>query len=245
MKRAAILIEASAVPGQKFLPGAVKDLNIMKDWLTRNEGGAWEPSEIQTLSNPKWSDLLPRLNLCKTVDYFFLAFSGHGDHLKVGSSSVSRIMLTATDLIEVTKLNVGFNKGVFLFDSCREVVTMMSLATESIETRVKKFASATPRATFRKLYDEQIASAAPGVISMYSCAQGSVAGENADGGYFTAGLIGAGNAWALAKTPAGVLSLDKAFGQAVENVHVLDSTQNPVMEGSIRRSIFYPFAVRA
>lgn len=57
MNRKALLIEAGKARGQQALPGPAIDVDRLRTWFLSNDGGAWEGSEINTLSNPSSSDV--------------------------------------------------------------------------------------------------------------------------------------------------------------------------------------------
>lgn len=77
MKRMAIIIEASQVPKLNDLNGARKDAKNWNNYLLSDVGGAWSYSEILVLHTPLMSELLDAISCC-SVDYLFVAFSGHG-----------------------------------------------------------------------------------------------------------------------------------------------------------------------
>lgn len=77
MKRKAIIIESSQVDGLDDLNGARKDARNWKNFLLSNLGGAWSSFDIVVLNTPLMSDVLSAISE-SSVDYLFVAFSGHG-----------------------------------------------------------------------------------------------------------------------------------------------------------------------
>src|SRR4051794_12363144 len=82
MKRLALLIEASEVPGETKLDGAAADVVSYAEWLGMRSGGQWYDSEIVALNTPRVSEVKKALTAIGKVDYAFVAFSGHGYHSK-------------------------------------------------------------------------------------------------------------------------------------------------------------------
>ena len=77
MSRKAIIIESSQVEGLDDLNGARKDAKNWNNFLLSNLGGAWSSRDIVVLNTPLMSDVLSAISE-SSVDYLFVAFSGHG-----------------------------------------------------------------------------------------------------------------------------------------------------------------------
>lgn len=77
MKRKAIVIEASQVPKLNDLNGARKDAKNWNNFLLSDLGGVWSSHDIVVLNTPLMSDVLSAISE-SSVDYLFVAFSGHG-----------------------------------------------------------------------------------------------------------------------------------------------------------------------
>lgn len=77
MNRKAIIIESSQVEGLDDLNGARKDAENWNNFLLSNLGGAWSSRDIVVLNTPLMSDVLSHISE-SSVDYLFVAFSGHG-----------------------------------------------------------------------------------------------------------------------------------------------------------------------
>lgn len=77
MKRRAIIIEASDVPGEDNIKGALKDSVNWRKFLNIDLGGDWSDDEIITLHTPTKAEFLKVISETPS-DYLFVTFSGHG-----------------------------------------------------------------------------------------------------------------------------------------------------------------------
>ena len=152
MKRRAILIEASAAPGQDFLPGAALDVDTLKAWLSSNPGGAWEEDEIKVLRNPNISLVKANLILARSCDFAFITFSGHGSHPRGGDFDETEILVN-DGILRASDLNCGAPRCSIVIDACRYVGP--EIITESFKrgVGVVKYSRDRTREAHREMFE--------------------------------------------------------------------------------------------
>lgn len=240
MKRKAFLIEASRVSGLDDLPGARVDIESWRSFLSSPMGGAWENNEIAVLNTPSRVVLQALLDGCRDNEYLFIAFSGHGYHLKGQNIDETRICLRDKDEVSVRSLNNGVPKITLVVDSCRQVQILeekeiMMFAEDALRKRMV----GADREAYRKRFNDQIKLAPAGIEILYSCDLDEAANETRKGGAFTQAMLRVGEDF---NEKERVLTVDQAFSKARTFVSIKYPQQHPVFEGG-RRLTHYPFAV--
>lgn len=241
--RAALLIEASKVPSERELPGAVVDVVNFRRFLESQIGGAWEKDEILELHNPVVSELRAALSTVKTRDYSFIAFSGHGEHLRGKELDESVVLLSDRIEVPVRELNSGSQRCTVVIDSCRG----LRILDEQVGRSLIKLASGdnASRARHRELFDQQLDFSEAGAIYLYSCSVDESAQETVNGGgVFTASLIQAGEEFYNRPPVRSVLTVDTAFLSAFSLANSKYPQQHPQFQPG-RRLRYFPFAVKA
>jgi len=243
MKRRAILIEASAAPGQDLLPGAALDVDTLKAWLSSNPGGAWEEDEIKVLRNPNISLVKANLILARSCDFAFITFSGHGSHPRGGDFDETEILVN-DGILRASDLNCGAPRCSIVIDACRYVGP--EIITESFKrgVGVVKYSRDRTREAHREMFELEVNSSDKGAIFMFSCDINEFAGESSlTGGYFTKYLVESGNAWYEKNSGRGVLNTQMAFLTTSLGVTQRVPQQHPKYEAG-RRMRHFPFSVR-
>lgn len=244
--RQAILIESSILASHPTLAGARADAANLGSFLLEDHAGAWEQDEIALLHNPSVADVRSVLREAATKDYVFLAFSGHGYHVRGRSLEEDRICLGSTEEMAVSELNPGTARFTCLIDTCRKV----EAAPLVLEAR--KFANAAKALKYdyrwrcRQLFDDALSNSERGTISLFSCDLDEAAGETKEGGYFTSSLLDSANVWkdSLSGGLSSSLDLYSAFTRSVDAVHrTSHNQQHPQFQGG-RRLRYFPWAVR-
>jgi hypothetical protein len=246
MTRKAILIEASKTSSGD-LPGARADVNNFRRWLQTANGGAWELSEITVLSHPTTGALEVQLSEASKADYAFIAFSGHGEHVRGRLRDDTMIQINNSDDYSSRKLASGFRRGVIVVDSCRNVRVELSL-NESIKyARAKSFSEDwQKRRRHRAIFDARAEAAEEGVIFMFGCSLNQSANDFPNGGAFSFALIDQAESWIGRASSGNVLDTLQAFERAKQMVKDEGITnQVPEMDGAIRRRTHFPFGVVA
>ena len=191
MKRKALLIESSRLPGHPDLPGARVDIDNWKRFLLSLEGGAWELNEIDVLSHPTISGLEAKLAAEAATDYVFITFSGHGYYLKGKDIEDSILCLNAKDEIPVSRVNAGNPRSTLVVDTCRKVVLVKSAALTFMSANEALLNRALGnRDSYRKCFDDALQLGEKGIIRMFSCDLDEAAGESENtGGFYSSALV--------------------------------------------------------
>jgi hypothetical protein len=243
VKRKAILIQASSVKGHVDLPGARADQAKMNYWLQTSEGGAWDKDEITLLNSPSKVLLEGHLADGAKADYLFIAFSGHGEHVKDGYRDLTMVQINDYSQYSVQTMNKGAQRALIIADSCRHVRTELRMST-AMEGYAKKFAEDRQRPKHREMFDRHVMYADPGTIYAFGCSLNQAATDHPNGGAFTFSLVEAAEAWYRTARSPHVLTFDKVFETAKAAVQKIERTQVPCLEGSLRRNHFFPFSVQ-
>lgn len=185
MGRKAVLIEASAVPGQDPLPGAARDVDTLKSWLMSNPGGAWEEDEIEILRNPTVNLVRAHMVFARSTDYAFISFSGHGCHPNEGDFDDTEVALY-DGCLRVYELNCGAARCGVVIDACRYVGPESFVESYQRAVGGVKLARDRTWEAHRQMFDSAVAAADKGVVYLFSCDITEFAGESPlTGGYFT------------------------------------------------------------
>jgi len=241
VKRFALLIEASEVPGETKLPGAKADVEGYVAWLNTANGGHWRGDEIVRLHTPSVSDVRRALTLAGKVDYAFVVFSGHGYHAK--ELDLTKVCLRDGSM-GVRDLIPDSDRATMVVDACRNV--MPEIFSESIQLSLNqrmKYAKAMVRRDYRKDFETQVANAEKGYVFLHSCDLDESAGESARGGYFSRFLLEAGAEFAAHNTDGSKwYPMDAAFANAAAATTDRNRTQHPQFEPG-RRRVHFPWGV--
>ena len=242
MKRYALLIEASEVPGEGSLPGAVVDVKNHHRWLYSKSGGDWYNHEIVTLNTPRVAEVKKAIEIAGKLDYAFVAFSGHGYH----SQELDQTKVCLRDgRLSVRELLPDTNRCTCIIDACRNVLS--ELLFESYEVKAERsvgFAKAALQKNFRQEFEGLVAKAEKGPEFLYSCDLHESAGEAPQsGGYFSRFLVESGNTFATQNTDGSKwMSVKAAFTNAAEGTTARNRTQHPRFEPG-RRLVHFPYGV--
>jgi hypothetical protein len=246
MKRFAILIAAPKLKDHRPLPGTEVDVVKLREWLLSNQGGAWEPNEIKTFSNPTHAELKPYLAHQTSCDYAFTAFAGHGYMVKAeygGHDTV--VCLRDGEDLRVKALNPGNKRCTIVADCCRNLIVDIpsELIKEALTYRAKAFSEYDDRVRCRALFDSSVSGAEEGAVYLYSCDKNQTAADDDDdGGLFTFNLLKAAGEWVSRQPRNAVLRLDAAFATAKARTMAMEPQQHPEMP-PVRRLVHFPFAV--
>jgi hypothetical protein len=240
MKRRALLVEASRVNGLDDLPGARKDIDDWIHYLKSPLGGAWENDEIDVLRTPTKISLEISLAIASYCGYVFVAFSGHGRHVKGMAIDETRICIHGQEELAVNKLNCGAPRTTIVVDACREVQYLKEdLSAVFAMDELSKKMLYVDREKYRKFYDNAIQLAPKGVEYLYSCDLNEFAAETVHGGNFSQALMRCGENF---DKKGSVYTVYDAFVCAKIRVVEKIPQQHPVIESG-RRITHYPFAV--
>jgi len=257
MKRKAILIESSNVPGENDLPGARIDIENWVTFLKSDLGGAWSGSEITVLRKPFSKEVKEALDAASDA-YCFVAFSGHGRD----GSVVLNEHYTAFPIID---LKPKGERGTLIVDSCRGSQdaerfyfggsTVISVANEAIGESAALNASQGGITTFSRQnvvkksselnyhlfhWMNEMQNSSKGIVQMLSCAKGQAAGENPrSGGHYTSLLMKSADVWNRVYSGSKIHSTKDAHDYAAK---LLPAQQTPEYSPSYLK---FPFAVKA
>lgn len=243
MSRRAIIVEASKIKGCTELPGARADAARYFEFLRSEAGGAWQFDEIVMLSHPTKRALEAEITKAAAVDYSFIAFSGHGHHVRGQDIDETRVCINDTEEMAVNSLNPGNPRSIIIADACRNVTVQEPIRfAEDLREMAK--AAHLNRDRCRRLFDEAVARAERGVIVMYSCDLNESAGESNRGGYFSRALTEYAMGWEDAQQREALLTTDSAFESAAVLTTKRQAQQHPQYQPG-RRKVHFPFAVHA
>lgn len=241
MKRYALLIEASEVPGEDVLEGTKADVQAYRDWLYSKPGGDWFDHELKVLHTPKVSEVKKAIQSVGKVDYAFVAFSGHGFHSK--ELDLTKLCLR-DGRMTVREIIPDAARCTMVVDACRNV--MREIFTKSFQlslNEARRYAKFAEARNFREDFENLVAQAEKGTVFLYSCDLDESAGESRLGGYFSRFLVDAGNAFGDRNTDGSKwFSVKGAFKDAAEATTLRNKQQHPKFEPG-RRLVHFPFGV--
>ncbi len=240
MKRIALLIEASEVPGESVLPGAKEDVKAYHDWIYSKPGGDWYDTEIRILNTPRISEVKAAISAAGKVDYAFVAFSGHGCH----SKELDLTKLCMRDgTMSVREVVPDTDRCTMVVDACRNV--MAEIFTKSFQlslNEARAYAKFAEARNYRQDFEDLVSNAEKGTIFLYSCDLDESAGESASGGYFSRYLVEGGLAYARSRNGQRSYLTKTAFQVAAEATTLRNKQQHPKYEPG-RRLVHFPFGV--
>lgn len=260
--RFAILIESGMVGGHDELPGARKDLDTWKSFLSSDLGGAWEEREMAVLH-------MPPLNLVRGYlkrhagEYIFLAFSGHGreDVYADGRRRICACLNSADGYVDVDELTPA-SFGTAVLDCCRwndgtviangapaeSFAAAMDSLAESARRPLTPAERARIREEKRSAWMGALRKWGVGRVQMFACGSMESAGENPkSGGFYTSFLTKAARKWerdeAFRHHGIVIYSTLQAHDSAVRGMAARNPQQHPQYVAGVRNQQ-YPFAVR-
>jgi hypothetical protein len=245
MTRQAIIIESSTVAGLKDLPGARKDTQNWTTYLCSEPGGAWELAEITVLNTPSWATLSHHLNLARSKDYVFIAFSGHGFHEK--EKDETYICLNSDEDIPASSINPGNPRCTVVFDSCRGLYLLEKISVLAAVNRAPTLSEIYSRIRHKQLFESAVNSAEKGIIRLYSASlDESAAEDRLKGGYYSTQLISSCERWYEDEHPDGteIFTVREAHAAAARIVTARFPQQNPQYDEG-RRLYPFPLAIKA
>lgn len=248
MSRGALIIGVPNARGHDHLPGALIDVSTWRSFLQTPNAGAWDPSEIVTLVDPTRVQVSTAVAMLRAKTFAFVAFSGHGCHLKPESGvGFDQLVLGDGSSISELDLNPGNGKTVLALDACRHVVLIKAFAERAIHTAGLGIAEdSSYRERCRVMFERLIEAATGGTCTVRGCSLDEAANEDSnDGGYFTFAMANEAGKWAIqmrASRTSGTLTLRDAFGLAATEVTRRDPNQHPVAQFG-RRFVHFPFSV--
>lgn len=266
MERFALLIDSSNVKDLRDLPGARRDIDNWKDYLTSKLGGSWiyssNEKESQIIIRKKpMSDEVTRLLEANKSKYCFVAFAGHGFHdIKSGD------YVCLNDFNHKCHLSILKPKGArgtLVVDACRgyedahiattaerldESRTHIAIANEARtylqEKRATKILSFSD--FFYNRFGELLEQCGTGIVTMLSCAKGEgaddikVDGEEV-GGIYTTLLMRSAERWEDRTFNSSVYTTKEAHNDAAIYMKQNFPQQNPEYSPV---SLVYPFALK-
>lgn len=242
MNRSCILIGAPGSEAkQNYLNGVSLDMYNMRNYLRSNTGGAWKDYEIMDIVNPTSLQLLIALNNAKKSDFSLILFSGHGGTSIKNGKTYLEINNQGEDFPAEGLIN-HTSKELVIIDTCRSYFVPQTIRQDSITKAINEEISMSTK--HRALYDTQITEADIGSLILYACSIGETANDTDEGGIFTQSLIKTGITLSKERDSYLYQPVNSTFNQAKIIVSSRYKTQHPVMEGSIRRRTWFPFAVK-
>ncbi|MDI7211850.1 caspase [Leptospira santarosai] len=238
LKRKALLLGNSIVPPS--LAGVKKDIVKYKDFLSSNNGGAWENSEILISLNEDFNTILQKVREISFADFSFVLIAGHGEHRITNNNQrgETHLWISNSDAIPVSYCYPTTTKSLIIIDVCREVVRVNKVVLDYSESFPFSKSMGISREEYRKRYENSIISNPEGRITLFSCDLNQAAGDNGDGGVFSNNLL-----YSVSNDRQGnVISVDKAFDFAKEKTLKENFPQSPTIDAG-RRKHFYPFGL--
>ncbi|UOG33087.1 caspase family protein [Leptospira noguchii] len=242
MNKSCILIGAPGSDAKgNYLNGVSIDMNRMRLYLLSNTGGAWREHEIEQIVNPTKEQLVNRLNKAKKSDFSLVLFSGHGGISKKDGRAYLEINTNGDDFPAEGLIN-HTNKELVIIDSCRSYFTPTTLSGDAMMKAINEEVNISLR--YRQAYEKCIAGADKGSLILYACSVGETANDTSEGGIFTQSLINVGLSLKEDRQSNLYQPVNQTFNQAKSIVSQRFKTQNPTMEGSLRRNTWFPFALK-
>ena len=239
MTRRALIVAAGGINGLAALPGTVLDAQRIRAHLLSDEGGAWEPSEVETFSRLQ---LQPAAQQHRYhYDFILFYFAGHGS---MGENGTNYLYMSEGPPQALENIVWTAPRQLVILDACR-VLDLDEGAVRKADSTfggLFKGADAGYRARCRRVFDDAVTMAGLGQTVLFGCAPHQTAGEiPGRGGRFTQALVDGADAWTNASGPGPrVLEATAALGLAARRIN--PTVQNP-MASPGRRLHDFPFAV--
>lgn len=180
VSRKAILI---GCPGNKssFLPGVVRDLENVKEYLLSDKGGRWYTDEITTLKNPTFDQLFDIVHSTNT-DYNFIYFSGHG----YTTDEFKRMVALRDSNVEDLFFINDSPRQLIVIDACRNFI---GTSISGIIDLGEQWYHLDGVYEAREIFDRQIKNSPHGKTIVHATQVGHYSYDSETGGYFTKTLL--------------------------------------------------------
>lgn len=255
-RRALLLSNPGEVDEENYCRGVYVDIASYRRLLLSPEGGAWEPSEIQSLDRPTAGEVRLWVADFSRYDYALIMFTGHGWFSSIDKDRV--LTLKKGEEIASNELLKGTKRRTLVLDCCQKIhaESLVEKKVRSLSASAYQFANAAQTRMpnpekCRRLFLDTVAKAEPGFIRMCSCQPGELSrDDDASGGYYNSSLIDCADDWATEQAQ-NVWGGEVSF--TVVGVHEPAAAktraksaqaQNPTIEKA-RTGPYFPFAVFA
>jgi hypothetical protein len=185
MKRIALLIANS-----NGLEGTKADVGKMTRFLKSFHGGAWETSEILSVSDPSKVDLLNSFKIIReaNLDYVIIMFSGHGGYRDETILEIN----PDEEKINISNMLRLAHRQLSIFDCCR-VMEKQHLRDNILiksSSSVEQFSIRNDiRQIIREKYEERILNAIPQQTTLFACSVGESSYDSKNGAVYIDNLI--------------------------------------------------------
>ena len=245
MNRKMLLIANPGPPDdpEHYCEGVNVDVQAYLDFFCSPLGGGWYEFEIKVLKYPSCAKVRSALTELRWADYSMIVFCGHGYSNQYDETILE---LRKDEELPASELRGPCAKRTIILDCCRK--KWAPIKEPLMESRAFELSHAKglslPEA--RRFYEEKIAAADSGLVVMYACALGEVAGDDSQkGGYYSYSLRRAALEWAdQYHTCADALDVASAHTRASIYAGGLSADhQHPQIEKPRTRGTLFPFAV--
>lgn len=239
MERRALIIYCDATDSG-YLSSPLHDNQNFQEFLMSSLGGQWYKHEIQSLHNPKISEVRASVrDFCSGADYTLVLYTGHGGTDR--NSGLQLLELSDGD-ISILDLRTDAPKQLMIFDTCREYLEVRHEGVIKL-ARLLDRKGARENQT-RALYDHFLRKAGDGISILYSSSLNQASPDGDYGGYYLLSLIEVAKAWAKD------INIDQCFNIRIAHLSAVKymqanypTIQKPQMV-SEKRHVYFPFAVK-
>lgn len=243
MKRIAILIGSPlSEDNPSHLSGVNYDIKNYYNFLLSSTGGAWSKDEIIYLKNPTSIELQNVGKQCRSFEYTFVYYSGHGFY----APNIDDQFLNLNENEKVSaKAFLNFSpKQITIFDACR-VFSDWSNFIGEIDTPslIYDYQNAS---IAREYYHERIDQIQKGQAVLFSTQKGNYSYEEKNkGGFFSSSILLAASKFAQYEQNGRILSIHDAFEYSKEIIRTeYSAKQVPEIIKSNFDALLLPFAVQ-
>lgn len=155
-----------------YLSGVATDIRKYGEYLHELKGGAWEWSEIETLTAPTALRVRRAIGEMSDADYTVVVFSGHGDFdMRVNNEELA---INKRECIHANDLLTGAERALYILDCCRVPEHEREHMTDSLSKSLFSMEADDShlRAAYRAKFDVQLEASAKGDIFVYACSVG-------------------------------------------------------------------------
>lgn len=243
MKRRALIIYCDNTQSGN-LPGTIHDNNNYVSFLQSKIGGQWHFSEIHSLRNPLFEEVLEEVELfLNGADYSFVIFSGHGLISLDEKYPKGQYIELQNGNLSINRLKTTTKRQTLIIDACRGIYT-------PIKYNLKPFSEYLPfigdpfELKTRDIFDDAVMQAEEGISVFYSASRNQSALDTESGGAYLFSLLKTSEFWEETDTMNNVLDLKSAHNIASAYLRAnINPDQRPVMNREKRLRNF-PFAVK-
>lgn len=177
--------------------GVSTDIRSYKKFFHKNDGGAWEPHEIETMLNPTRKQMLDKISNLKreNLDFFIFVFSGHGGFSRLHDTTVMELSMVgrqAQDLYESELTGIA-PRQLSILDCCRSYYNeILEKPATIICNRATMLNEGVDYARIhaRNVYNALVRQSCPCHIILYACSKGESAnGYEGEGGVYSQALL--------------------------------------------------------